>query len=234
MHRFVRLFLVIVLLGVLIPSAEARNAEPLRVLVTGFSDWIDVDSGHMFQCEQNPSCRVLLSEGEEPGLLSSQLLETGEDISWTFLMLPVTWDAYTHIDDIEQYDVVIHLGVDTASSPNVLTIEDGAYNAVRGRDVLGQRAEIESGSVADAVYVSPDSVRHAFGALEALVLDGHSVRVAQARASNAYVCNALHYKTLQTHDAVYFIHLPMTSDADLSALAADLGTLITRILDGYS
>ncbi len=240
MRKTLKAMLVVALFAVLLPGAEAAEdfttgsgESSIRVLVTGFSDWIGVDEDELFLCERNPSCRILFSQDGAEGLLPAFLMEADERIEWTFLTLPVTWDAHEYIVDIQQYDVVIHLGMNSRQRFDVLLMEDGAYNGAFGKDVLGKRVPQQIEASKNSVLASSDVVQTTLGALQTMVLERHSVQIAAAGAGNTYVCNALYYRTLRVHDAVYFIHLPRTSDANLPVLAIDLGTLIVRILDGY-
>eukprot|EP00755_Sulcionema_specki_P008597 Sspe_Gene.41394::Locus_20008_Transcript_1_1_Confidence_1.000_Length_526::g.41394::m.41394 len=120
-------------LSALIPPTDKT---PRRVLVTGFMDF---PCPNLLQLERNAS-GLLLADGSTrwdgySGILVKKLRLEHREVSWTFLTLPVVWQACTLVD-YAAYDTVIHIGETRMDEDDekMLILEDGAFNARNGED----------------------------------------------------------------------------------------------------
>eukprot|EP01064_Diplonema_japonicum_P011508 TRINITY_DN1890_c1_g1_i1.p1 TRINITY_DN1890_c1_g1~~TRINITY_DN1890_c1_g1_i1.p1 ORF type:complete len:232 (+),score=54.13 TRINITY_DN1890_c1_g1_i1:30-725(+) len=201
-----------------------KKGKVFRVLVTGFTDWHEVE-GDIFKCEKNPSGRVVIG-----GKLDEMLREKGKGVEWHFLRLPVVWGT-AKVIDYAAYDVVINIGLNSGAADDIITLEDGAFNGRRGADAVGHAISEPLDHHGCASLSIP--------ALSSIVRSLHNTKVAPFsiattahRPSNSYICNETHWNTLsavqQGHIAAgYFVHIP---DVKVSDLSSALCTLILTLV----
>lgn len=202
----------------------------IRALVTGFHDWRDLNgapSTNLFRCRDNPSCRLLLGLPSSAPTLTRKgelaerlrrLPEHSHHVEWVFQTLPTVWGTASGLD-LEEFDVVFHLGLGVYGKHDTILLEDGAYNSRNGPDAVG----IEGG--ASLEYGAPQVLENKRMSAAVRQLDGEHVSeefvvsTLPARPQNSYICNETHWrglKALQCSEsrqgrlkAVFFIHLPI-------------------------
>ena len=227
---------------------ENTGAPParLRVLITGFHDWRDLDN-NIWRCRDNPSCRIIYgSPCSSPpivraGPLVQALAATALPADVSFQTLPVLWGTASGLD-LGDFDVVVHMGLGVYDRTDLLLLEAGAYNRRAGADALKQTAghTIDAG---DQVLDSPSmQERRAslVGPAESIRLDGgFELKLAPARPQNAYICNETHHRALKAQVAaapgrgplaVYFLHLPYALADDHTELAAAVSAVVCKIV----
>jgi len=125
------------------PEPAPRVARrPLRVLITGFHDWRELE-GNVWRCRDNPSCRLIYGAAcptppiERRGPLVAALAAQGLDASFDFVTMPTLWSTAAGLD-LLAYDVVVHMGLGVYDSHTTLLLECGAYNERRGTDASGE------------------------------------------------------------------------------------------------
>ena len=216
-------------------SAWAQSPKVKRILVTGFYDWRDLGTPpQQTRCRDNPSCRILATEGvgerNFSGLLAQQLKTWSQSqkpkIQIDFALLPVTWDTLNTLPR-KRYQTIIHLGLGVYDSFHRILIEDGAYNWRKGVDAIGVSREEVIQVAAPTVLPPPSQV--AKGIAKALNLQLSSpfyLVKATARKDNVYLCNSTYYEALHsiikqqdTDREAYFLHLPHREGQSDQALA---------------
>lgn len=239
------------------PSAPPEAAR--RVLVTGFHDWPSPsDPPGTFdpqQCRVNPSGRLLLGppyaggapptrfDGPLCAILPAEARARRLPLSFRFATLPVTWGIADTLD-LSAVDVVVSLGLGVypPEPATRLLLERGAWNGrLAAPDAAGRGAgsgELPTRIAPEAGPVLAPSPELA-ARIEALDLAhcaAYEVRVVEARASNAFLCNETHYRLLQAEQGaagpsvVAFVHLaaPLRED-DYPALAEAVAELVLRL-----
>jgi len=188
-------------------TAEAKPGDeaPLRVLITGFHDWRELD-GNVWRCRDNPACRLLLgSPSSEPpptrsGPLARALRAANADVDFTFQTLPVTWNTAAGLD-LMRFDVVIHLGLGVYDRHDTILLEHGAFNRRSAApDAIARngsgRAIVEAdGASTTDLYVGVMQPRYATLDTQPALLSGggsdpaFQLTTAEAREANTYICN---------------------------------------------
>lgn len=227
------------------------EAEPLRVLVTGFNDWRDLgEPPNIWRCRDNPSCRLLLGEPRdvepdriEGGPLLGELARLGRvdgrEIEWNYATLPVTWGAAESIE-LRGYDVVIHLGLGVYDRDDQILVERGAFNLRRGNDAAGFARDEAIEAERGLERAAPAELSAALERVNGKTLGGYEVEVKAARESNSYLCNETHYRALVELEAaraagerlrqVHFVHIPYARGGDYAALARGVGATVSLLL----
>lgn len=189
------------------PVASTEEAPPLRVLVTGFLDWRELEKGNVWRCRDNPSCRLLLGAPcttppiVRGGPLPQQLAATCTGAEFTFQVLPTLWGTTAGID-LLAFDVVIHMGLGVYDSHDHILLEHGAYNMRARPDAAGADADgqaIEYGASMHLVSNESMLARYASvlrGDSDKLAGD-YALCTAAARPTNTYICNEAHYRALK-------------------------------------
>eukprot|EP00240_Pyramimonas_obovata_P014960 CAMPEP_0118944350 /NCGR_PEP_ID=MMETSP1169-20130426/40122_1 /TAXON_ID=36882 /ORGANISM="Pyramimonas obovata, Strain CCMP722" /LENGTH=193 /DNA_ID=CAMNT_0006889813 /DNA_START=166 /DNA_END=744 /DNA_ORIENTATION=- len=129
------------------PRERAAASGPLRVLVTGFHDWRELE-GNCWRCRDNPSCRLIYGPPcdfppiQRTGPLVKAverrrpLSNAGPDVEVTYQTLPTLWNTAAGLD-LTHYNLVIHMGLGVYDNKHTLLLECGATNARRGTDAAG-------------------------------------------------------------------------------------------------
>jgi len=224
-------------------SNTTSRSRPLRVLVTGFHDWRNLD-GNIWRCRDNPSCRLIYGAAcptppvQRRGPLVSALAALRLDASFDFVTLPTVWHTAAGLD-LCAYDVVVHMGLGVYDAHDKLLLELGAYNERRGGDALGATAghTIDSGGA--QVLDPPHALARKIADLDGQTFGGFSIDVAPARPENSFICNETHHRALRaqslglpTPRAVYFVHLPYPAKEDEAhtELGAGAAALIAALV----
>jgi pyrrolidone-carboxylate peptidase len=227
------------------PKESVRKVR--TILITGFYDWRDLGSPpDPTRCRDNPSCRILASEGTGTrgfsGPLSTTLKQWSKsqpNLTIEFALLPVTWSGLGQIHR-KNYQLIIHLGLGVYDSFHRLLIEDGAYNWRKGKDAIGVSYEEKiQPDQPDILTVPPQVSLGIKRALSAHLPSPFTLVKASARQDNTYLCNATYYEALlhiktasQENREAYFIHLPHREGDDDHALTeAVLEVIKTIIID---
>eukprot|EP00659_Diplonema_papillatum_P022208 gene22208-34081_t len=210
------------------------------VLVTGFNDWNHVES--LWQCSENPSGRLLVgdagsrsADAPKDGRLPALLREGRPDVEWRFLTLPVVWGIGAAVD-YTAYDVVIHLGLQSALGPTLIQIEDGAYNLGVGLDAAGFQNSGPLDPLFPGDSLHNDTVTRVVRSLEDEQLPGgFKCFVVDPTRHNTYICNETNWRAVRkTNEGVvaagYFLHIPQQG-FDLALLAEALAALIPKLVD---
>lgn len=231
-------------------AAPEPVAAPVRVLVTGFNDWKDLgDPPNVWRCRDNPSCRLVLGdpETERPTDLDGPLVRTlteripeGE-VQFTFATMPVTWGAFESLDRAE-HDVIVNLGLGVYDNTHTLLVERGAYNHRKGKDAAGapQDAKIDP-ALGETLQPPADSpIPERVAKLADQRIEGYDVKVAEARATNSYLCNETHFRALKALEAsragggelqaVYFVHIPYAENGDFDRLARGVAGVVEQLV----
>ncbi|GEM_PF-1632149 len=238
--------------GGLSVDSERAGGTPddrLRVLVTGFNDWRELgDPPELWRCRDNPSCRLLVGPAytgrpeDYRGPLVGALRDVAPEIDWQFETFPVTWGEFEAFPK-HDFDVVVNLGLGIYDRRDTLQVEVGAFNLNTGDDARGQaRTGPISEGDPDQLWAPADSpVAARIAAAVSRPAAEFTVRSAEARAENSYICNETHYAALRAlsdggHpnlEAVYFLHLPYAAedDDDHAKLAGGVAVLISRLVD---
>ena len=234
-----------------LPSVESASPSPtkpaghrpLRVLITGFHDWRELD-GNVWRCRDNPSCRLIYGAAcpsppiERRGPLVTALRKGSLKATFDFVTMPTLWHTAAGLD-LLAYDVVFHLGLGVYDGHDKLLIELGAYNERRGGDAQGSTAghTIDAGSAQE--LPPPPELERRIMSLSGTSIQGFKIDVAPARAANTFICNETHHRALRAHalgdgapSAVYFIHLPYPAKGDEghTALGAGVAALISTLV----
>ena len=251
---FIRVFtfLPIIFLHIVMnsPMSFAQAPTTQKVLITGFYDWRDLGTPpEQTRCRDNPSCRILATEGIGPrdflGPLAQSLKNWNQSqktkMQIDFELLPVTWEALGTLPR-ERYQIVIHLGLGVYDSFHRILIEDGAYNLRKGKDAIGtsRKEEIEPGKP-DILQSPPQVTVGIHRALNAKLPKPFHLVKATARKSNAYLCNSTYYEALQnltqnikeahqTKNEAYFLHLPHREEQSDRALSNAVFEVIKALL----
>jgi hypothetical protein len=218
----------------------------VRVLVTGFHDWKDLDS-NIWRCRDNPSCRLIYGAScptppvERRGPLVSALAALRLDATFDFVTLPTLWHTAAGLD-LCAYDVVVHMGLGVYDAHDKLLLELGAYNERRGNDALGATAghTIDAGGA--QVLDPPPTLARRIAELDGRTLGGFRIDVARARPENSFICNETHHRALRAQAlgagaprSVYFVHLPFPAKGDEAhtELGAGAAALIGALVETH-
>ncbi len=233
----------------------APPPEPLRVLVTGFLDWRELEN-NIWRCRDNPSCRLLLGEPcamppiERRGPLVRALAERAPAAAeFTYVALPTLWGTANSID-YGGYDLVVHLGLGVYDCTDRIVVEKGAWNArSEAPDAAGSSPasghRLSRRSTADKPMLeglmAPKVLRVAGDSKGAPPLPhGFEAELAAARTHNTYICNETHHRALTAVAAdgvrcrsAYFLHLPYAAGDDSShaKLADAVAVLVVRMVE---
>jgi hypothetical protein len=225
------------------PTDSTRQVR--TILITGFYDWRDLGSPpDPTRCRDNPSCRILASEGMGTrgfsGPLSTILKKWSKNqsnLKIEFALLPVTWSGLGQIHR-EKYQLIIHLGLGVYDRFHRLLIEDGAYNWRKGKDAIGVSHEEKIQPDQPEILTVPPQVSLGIKrALSAHLPSPFTLVKAPARQDNTYLCNATYYEALlhinttpQENREAYFIHLPHRQGDDDHALTEAVFEVIKTII----
>ena len=143
-----------------------------------------------------------------------------------------------HQTSLEEYDQIIHLGLGVYDHFDQILIEEGAYNLHRGRDALNKMRDTVINQGKPQILIPPTQVKK--GILRAMnthLPSPFQLVASPARIDNVYLCNATHYRglntLLSTHSKlkeVYFLHIPhRQGDSDLP-LAYALESIIKALI----
>lgn len=217
-----------------------------RVLVTGFCDWKELgEPPDEWRCRDNPSGRLLTgapTDGGPPAALAGPLVDRlcdGGGLDWSFRLLPVTWGVLERQPDLDEFDVLINLGLGVYDRDDQLQPERGAYNRRAGDDALGRRVDEPLDAGAPALLPELPDTADRLRAAEGRRFGPYAVRVADARADNVYLCNETHARALAwarrgTGRTAFFIHLPHAPDREggMEVLAEGVAALIRAMVAG--
>lgn len=236
------------------PQAKT-NSQNKKVLVTGFNDWESLGTPpNEWICNANPSCRLLTGgattsrPASYAGPLVSQL-SSNRNINWEFKTLPVTWGIAQTIS-YQNYDAVINMGLGVYDTSDAIQLEQGAYNArVDAPDAVGTKPTSTSIEPANRATTLPaDTMSDVSSRVTAMsqvqVASQYTVRVAQARQDNNFICNETHAYALSELNRsfsstprgrlklVYFIHLPNPRGgaSGYAALAGGAAQIINNLI----
>ena len=145
--------------------------------------------------------------------------------------------------DYSDYDVVVHCGLGVYDNRETILLECGAWNERKGTDAVGrQRGGPVAGAppaptrigtpkmLANTTAVVASAIGHTLAG-------GHTLRLAEARPENTYLCNETHHRALKALDggprAAYFVHLPYAAEDDPEhrRLAASVAELLRRLVE---
>lgn len=231
------------------PAVAAPEAEPLRVLVTGFNDWKDLgEPPNLWRCHDNPSCRLLVgdpifdapAEFEGPLVSALRTAAGDRDISWSFSTLPVTWGIAAERTPYTEHDVVVHIGLGVYDRDDELFVEAGAYNLRKGTDAAGRSTQEPIFSSEPEVLEAPPGVAAAVKAVDGITFGSMKARMMQARPQNTYLCNETHSLALDAvrHsqaeggelEAVFFVHIPQPVARDWETLAQSVAGVVVALV----
>ena len=237
---------------------ESRTDERLKVLITGFNDWHELDN-NVWRCVDNPACRLLVGPPcNSPPLVRHGPLvlaireALGNSVECHFQTLPVTWGTASGLD-LMQFDLVVHLGLGVYDCHDNILLEHNAYNLRCDKpDALACKGGGTAITVDAAETFEPAALatRYALLALgDTSLPGGFRLSTAEARSVNTYICNETHWRALKAVEAAaeappsgghqpprlrsaYFIHLPHASDdlGGYKGLARAVAEVISRIV----
>ena len=227
------------------PAMPETPKPPLRVLVTGFHDWRELE-GNAWRCRDNPSCRLIYGEpcAQPPISRSGPLVralartEAGRAAQVSFQSMPVLWHTASGLD-LLNFDLVVHLGLGVYDCHDRLLLECGAINQRRGLDAAGV-SKVEEISAGAPLTLSCEKQRGKIEPLEGKrVAGGFAVEMVEAREENAFICNETHFRALRASKeplgprAVYFLHIPYArkEDEDHQVLAEGVAAVISRLME---
>lgn len=247
--RIIPYLLIIIFYSMLSPQSVLAQSHKVRhILVTGFYDWRDLGTPpQQTRCRDNPSCRILATEGIGARTFSGPLAQLIEkwgqkqrsNIQIDFVLLPVTWETLGTLPR-NRYQTIIHLGLGVYDSFHRILIEDGAYNWRKGVDAIGISHEGVIKVGAPSVLPVPSQVTLGISrALNTQLPKPFHLVKATARKDNIFLCNSTYYEALDhlnqdkksSDREAYFIHIPhreTESDIDLSTAVFEVIKALLR------